>query len=44
MLALLVVIFGAVALEVLVWRYGADSRDGNDWAPAKPVQRSPLAR
>jgi hypothetical protein len=29
------------AFELLVWRYGADSRDGNDWAVPNPTRESP---
>jgi hypothetical protein len=38
---LLVVVIVLAAFEVLAWRYGADSRDGNDWVPPKPARESP---
>jgi hypothetical protein len=41
-LALLVVIVMVVAFELVVWRYGVDSRDGNDWVLPKPNRRSPV--
>ena len=44
MLALLVVVAGLLAFEALVWRYGADSRDGNDWVVPRPTRRSPSIR
>lgn len=40
MLALLVVAL-ILLIEVLVWRFGADSRDGNDWKLPAAVRRSP---
>jgi hypothetical protein len=42
MVPLVVAVIVVVALEVLVWRHGADTRDGHDWAMPKPTRRSPL--
>lgn len=42
MAGVLVVVVLIVLAETLVWRYGADSRDGNDWVAPKPCRESPL--
>ena len=44
MIGLVVAVAVLALLETLVWRYGADSRDGNDWAAPKPRRESPLLR
>lgn len=41
MLTLLIVALTLLIVEVLVWRYGADSRDGNDWKVPGTVRQSP---
>ena len=40
MLALLVLV-ALLVFEIVVWRYGADSCDGNDWVVPKANRRSP---
>jgi hypothetical protein len=44
MVGVIVAVAVLVLFETLVWRYGADSRDGMDWAPPKPNRRSPVVR
>ncbi len=41
MLAVLVAFAAFLVFEIVVWRYGADSRDANDWAMPKPTRESP---
>ena len=35
MIAVLVAIGALLVFECLAWRYGADSRDGKDWAVSR---------
>jgi hypothetical protein len=42
MLPLLVALIVLLGFELVVWRFGADSRDGNDWCAPKPSRESPL--
>ena len=44
MLPLIIALIVLAALEGAVWRYGADSRDGNDWAVPGPRRGSPIVR
>ncbi|MGI8698296.1 MAG: hypothetical protein ACR2J0_04015 [Mycobacteriales bacterium] len=37
----LVLIVAILLMALLVPRYGADSRDGRDWQPSVPLDRSP---
>lgn len=41
MVVLVIVVIVLIASEALVWRYGADSRDGNDWKIQRAVGHSP---
>ena len=41
MFALVVVVAVLVIVEALVWRYGTDTRDGNDWKLPAAVRHSP---
>jgi hypothetical protein len=43
MIGLFVAVAVLSLLELLVWRYGADSRDGHDWQMPRPSRQSPLA-
>jgi hypothetical protein len=38
MQALLILLICLVALGILAFRYGVDSRDGLDWSPPRPGQ------
>jgi hypothetical protein len=40
-LGVLVAIIVLAGFELLVWRYGADSRDGTDWVMPNPCRESP---
>jgi hypothetical protein len=42
MFALLAVIVALLVFEIVIWRYGTDSRDGDDWVFPKPTRRSPV--
>lgn len=42
-MALIVVLIVLAVFELLVWRYGADSRDGKDWVTPNPARESPRA-